>query len=210
MNLLVTRPEHDDTTHYLSSYCEPTLEFAHSKGHKVLDLHREKAVKMDVESGLRKFQAKFVVFNGHGDYHQVAGHKNEVLITEGENDKLLKDKVVYAISCRCGNILGPRSVEKGALSFTGYNEDFYFYYEPKLISKPKKDKTVALFLEPTQRFIRAVLKGNSVQEAEQKAQEQMKDNLIKSLSFEDTSIAKYLWWDLKHMVTYGNKNMKLD
>ena len=81
--LLMTRPEHDDTTYYLSSWSKEVLEFAENKGLNVFDLHREKANREEVEKKLRKFSPKLVVLNGHGDEDTVAGHKNQPLIRAG-------------------------------------------------------------------------------------------------------------------------------
>ena len=50
--ILFTRPEHDATTHYLSNWSKESIVVAESKGMKVLDLHREKAVKSEVENRL--------------------------------------------------------------------------------------------------------------------------------------------------------------
>ena len=43
--LLIIRPEHDDTTYYLSNWSKNTINFAQSKGIKVLDLPKKRANK---------------------------------------------------------------------------------------------------------------------------------------------------------------------
>jgi len=35
--------------------------------------------------------------------------------------------------------------QAGALSYTGYEDDFIFLYEPELFSRPLLDKTAGLF-----------------------------------------------------------------
>ena len=57
---LLTRLEHDDTTHYLSHWCESTISLAEKQGLKVIDLHREKANKKEIlhyAGGLSEFVA---------------------------------------------------------------------------------------------------------------------------------------------------------
>ena len=43
--ILVTRPEHDPLTRHLSHWNKKVIEIAKSKGHEVVDLHKEKANK---------------------------------------------------------------------------------------------------------------------------------------------------------------------
>lgn len=108
---LITRPEHDDTTHYLSNWSRETIEIAQDRGIKVIDLNRERANKSEVESVISKISPNFIVFNGHGNDNVVTGHNNKPIITAGENEGLLKSKTVYAISCKSAKILGPKSIE---------------------------------------------------------------------------------------------------
>lgn len=208
---LITRPEHDVTTHYLSKWSGETLSFAEEKGVKIFDLHRDKATKEEIESRLTKFPCDLVLLNGHGDYDKVTGHNNQALISVGDNENLLKSKIIYAISCRSAKILGKKSVEAGAKNYTGYDEDFIFVYEPDRMVRPLQDKTARLFLEPSQRFTSSLLKGNTVKESFERAKNLLNENLIRLLGSpaSDANLARYLWWDIKHFVSEGNAEAKV-
>src|SRR3989344_7978392 len=104
---MITRPEHDDTTHYLSYWSKETIEMAKKKGMKVLDVYREKVTKQQVENLLKQHNPALVVFNGHGDEKTISGYRNTLLIQVGENEHLLKEKQIYAISCKSAKTLGP-------------------------------------------------------------------------------------------------------
>jgi hypothetical protein len=93
---LLTRPEHDDTTYYLSNWIVMTVKTAENHGFKVLDMHREKATKINIEAMIKDFSPNLVVFNGHGSQDTVTGHDNKPLITCGVNEGILKSKIVYA------------------------------------------------------------------------------------------------------------------
>lgn len=204
MSFLITRPEHDDTTYYLSSWGKEVIEVAKDRNINVIDLKKDRANRKEVISIIKKKNPSFVVFNGHGNYDSIAGHKNEILIKAGENEKLLKAKIVYAISCKSAKQLGPKSMKAGALDYIGYDEDFIFVYDPKFITHPSKDGTVKLFLEPSNEIIISILKGNSTKIAVKRSQHLFKKNISKLLSSEaspeDITYAKYLWWDRKHQV----------
>ncbi|HLC62855.1 MAG TPA: hypothetical protein VJJ21_00900 [Candidatus Nanoarchaeia archaeon] len=208
---LATRPEHDDTTYYLSHWCKKTFLTAESHGIKVFDLHREKANREEFEGRMNKFSPNFVVLNGHGDVDKVGGHKNEILVSSGVNEDVLKGKIVYAISCKSANILGKTSVEKGALNYTGYDDDFIFFYEPKNMTKPLTDETAKLFLEHSQLFIESLLKGNSLKASKEKAENKLRENINKILSTEssDSELARFLVWDLNHFISHGDLDTSL-
>ncbi|MBU4245715.1 MAG: hypothetical protein ABIF85_03650 [Nanoarchaeota archaeon] len=208
---LVTRPEHDTTTHYLSYWNKEMINAAQKKGMKVLDLNREDANRQKFESMIIKMSPNLVVLNGHGDDNTVTGHNNQPLVKAGENESLLKSKIVYALSCRSAKILGPKSVESGAISYTGYDDDFIFSYEPENISRPLHDGTAKLFLEPSNLFVDSLIKGNTVDESRKRTENLLRKNLVKSLgsTIADASLARFLWWDLRHFVSHGNMDATL-
>lgn len=206
---LITRPEYDDTTHYLSNWSRKIIEAANSKGIKLFDLHRDKANRAEVTSMIEKQSPGLIVFNGHGDDNCVTGHKQEVLVEAGKNESLLKDKITYAVSCRSAKLLGPKSVAASAKAYIGYDDDFVFIYSPDKITKPLLDESAKMFLEPSNELIISLIKGNSAEESHKRSQEFFKDRMKKLLSSEatpeETSMARYLWWDMVHQVCLGNQ-----
>jgi len=110
---LITRPEHDDTTHYLSNWSKETIKLAEERGGKVLDLHGERANKSEFESKMKKFSPNIVMLNGHGNIDLVMGHQNQILLKAGLNEDLLNSKIVYALSCKSAKVLGPKSIQAG-------------------------------------------------------------------------------------------------
>ena len=208
---LLTRPDHDDTTHYLFAWVGETIPEAENKGVKVIDLYHKRAVRKEVENIINKVSPDFVVFNGHGDENTVTGHNRQPIIIAGENESMLHKKIIYAISCSSAKNLGQKAVNAGASSYTGYDDDFVFFYEPENLSRPLKDKTAKIFLEHSNLFITSIIKGNSVSEAKKKAELLLKNNIVKLLgrSDVDAQLVRYLWWDLRHFVSHGNENAVL-
>lgn len=208
---LITRPEHDDTTHYLSYWSRENIGIAESNGFKVIDLHREKAKKEEFENKVRNLNPKLIMLNGHGSEDSVTGHKNQVLVKAGENEDLLKDRVVYALSCKSAKVLGPKSIQAGALNYTGFEDDFIFIYDPTLFSRPLIDKTAELFLMPSNIFVSSLLKGNDIAESFKRAQGAMQKNLYRAMSSagQDSSLSRFLWWNLRNFKSHGNLNISL-
>lgn len=212
--LLITRPEYDDTTHYLSNWSKASLRAATSKGVRVFDLDRERATKAEVESMLTKQNPQLVILNGHGDDNMVTGHKGEPLIIGGQNETLLKGKMTYAISCKSAKELGRKAVRSGGESYLGYEDDFIFFYDPHKISRPVEDETAELFLKPAIEIIfNSLLKGNTMGESSEKSKQSMKLNINRLLSSESSkeeiSLARYLWWNMRNQVCLGKSEAKL-
>jgi len=207
--LFITRPEHDDTTHYLSKWGAKTIEFALTKGINVLDLPQGRASKKEVESMLKKQNPSLVLFNGHGSTDTITGHHNEPIITIN-NSSILKNKIIYALSCCSAKRLGVNCVAQGAKTYIGYDDDFILVYEPEKITKPLTDDTAKLFLDPSNELTFSLIKGNTAEIACQHSKEAFKKNIQKLLSSEateeDASLARYLWWDMQHQICLGDPN----
>src|SRR3989338_9661118 len=118
--LLITRPEHDPGTRYLSRWSERVIEEAQKRNFDVIDLHKEKATRKEFEGRVKKIQPEFILINGHGSENSVTGHDNEVLVQHGDNEALLHNRITYAVSCDSAAVLGTECVKKGKTTFLGY------------------------------------------------------------------------------------------
>ena len=208
-DVLITRPAYDYTTRYISAWAQKILDFAKERSKKVIDLSRERANRQEFESVIVKKDPSLILLNGHGGENYVMGHDGEILIAAEENHKLLKDKIVYALSCRSAKKLGPASIKGGTRAYVGYDEDFIFMYTIEKRTLPLEDRTAALFLEPSNQFAISLLKGNSVGASFESAKKLYIKNIQKFLtsqtSFEDRSAVRYLLWDLRHFVSLGDQ-----
>lgn len=208
--LLITRPNHDITTHYLFVWSSLIIKEAQKKNVQVLALDKQKANKKEVESRLAKMMPKLVVFNGHGDVDCITGYANKEIIKAGDNEKFLKLKIIYAVSCKSAATLGPKSIKSGALSYIGYTQDFIFCYDEHKISKPLNDKIAKWFLEPSNQTAISLLKENSAENSSLNSKKFFARNIQKLLSSKDLPesalYAKYLWWNMKHQVCLGDKS----
>ena len=152
------------------------------------------------------------MLNGHGNIDLVMGHQNQILLKAGLNEDLLNSKIVYALSCKSAKVLGPKSIQAGTLSYTGYEDDFIFVYEPELFSRPLLDKTAGLFLDPSNTFIESLIKGNSVRESFERSVNVLKKNFNKALSTleSDPTTARFLWWNLRNFRAHGNLDVSIE
>jgi len=75
----------------------------------------------------------------------VCGHNDEILVQAGKNEIALKGVVAYALSCSSAKILGPATVQAGAVAYIGYTEDFIFFISPEKMKKPQEDKRQRCF-----------------------------------------------------------------
>ena len=210
--LLITRPDHDITTRYLSVWSEKIIELADKKNISVLDLKRKKANKKELKSRMSKMKPSLVIFNGHGSSTSVMGYDNEILIKIGNNERLLKAKIVYAISCKSAVRLGLKSIMAGALAYIGYTGDFIFCHDTHRVARPLNDKVAKLFLEPSNQVAISLAKGNTSEESSKRSKKFFLRNIQKLLSSEAlpeaNQYAKFLWWDMKHQVCLGDKDAK--
>lgn len=104
--MLITRPDHDDVTSYLYAWGRKVVDVAKERNIEVFDLKREKANRKAVRSFITKRNPKLLIFNGHGDEETISGYQNEVLVKCNRNEGLLRNRIIYSISCRSAEKLG--------------------------------------------------------------------------------------------------------
>ncbi|OGY96690.1 MAG: hypothetical protein A2122_00925 [Candidatus Liptonbacteria bacterium GWB1_49_6] len=208
--ILVTRPSHDQTTRCISAWAGEVLDFAVKRGDTVIDLAKDRANRKEFESVLDKKDPSMVFFNGHGDESRVGGQDNETLV-DTQNSSRLSGKVVYALACKSGQLLGPVSIEHGTAAYVGYNEDFIFMTEPDKRTHPLDDKTAALFMGPSNQVVISLLKGQTAQEAHIHSRKAFFRSIRKLMtsktSLADSSALRFLYWDATVQACYGDGRM---
>jgi len=210
---LITRPNHDKVTSYLFQWSKEIINFKYPTEIQFLDLPAKEANKNKVESYLKKQSPKIVLFNGHGDDNTICGFKDEPLIETGKNDELLKDKIIYSLSCSSARKLGESSVNKGTDAFVGYRNSFMLFTDADSEATPLKDNIAASFLKPSNKLSISLLKGNTTQEASNKSKKEFKKEIKKFLSSKaidgSDRIASALFWDMSSQVVLGNQEAKI-
>jgi len=90
---------------------------------------------------------------------------------------------------------------------------FIFMSDPLMVTKPLRDTTAALFLKPSNLVASTLLKGHSASEADVRAKKAFKRNIRKLLTSEtqkeDSSVLRFLFWDMKHQVCLGDAGASL-
>lgn len=210
--ILVTRPNHDLVTTYISAWAKYVLIESGKKRITKLDLAGKKANRNDFESYIQRNQPKLIFLNGHGSKDYIRGFDNEILLSF-KNIYLLEGKIIYARSCDAAIRLGSKIVKSGALCFIGYKQGFVVGYSEEHWSRPLQDAIAKLFLEPSNLVPMSFLKGNSAANAYRKSQNASFKNFSFALSTKASPLEKdtapYLWHNRKYQVLLGNPAVKL-
>ena len=212
-HLLITRPEHDYTTRYLSTWAEKLFHLVKEKDFFIIDLYRKRANRKEVESIIKRREPCFVVVNGHGSDDLIAGHRDEPLLTANGNSSLLQGKITYAISCRSARVLGQEVGQYADTVYIGYQDDFILLYLERHRTRPIEDKLAELFLNPSNLVVTTLLKGHCAKESVLRAQQEFLRNIQKLLTSEtkadDSSALRYLVWDMRNLVLCGQGDKQL-
>ncbi|MFH1710704.1 MAG: hypothetical protein ABH840_00160 [Nanoarchaeota archaeon] len=209
--LLVTRPEHDDTTTYLSHYAKLVIKYAKEKGVFVTDFKPGTVKKEAISKFIKKQNPKLLFLNGHGNEDCIEGEKEEIIIKENENDELLKNKITYARSCFVAVSLGKKCSTFGkGTCFIGYEFPFQFWFDETRTANPIKDKIASLYLEPSNELVKYLIKGNFTKTAFDKSKELMVKNMNKILKENEPGALerfKSLWMNHEGQRIYGDKEI---
>ncbi len=210
--VLITRPDHDIATNYLYLWTEDIVKLSNKKG-KTLDLKGKKATLKNFKSYIEKHQPAFIFLNGHGNEQEITGYDNEVLVKMGQNEDLLKNKIVYARSCNAAKVLGEKLAKESGVTFIGYVNSFILGRVPAKVGHPLNDEVARLFIQPSNLISITIIKGHEAGEAYRKSQEAMMKNFFFMLSSRandnQRDAAPYLWNNRKNQVLLGNQNAKI-
>ena len=202
MFLLITRPRYDKETHYLYYWTESLVGEAESKHWQVFNLEKEKAIRQNVESYLKKHKPQVIVFNGHGNEACVMGQDGDILLEANINTELLKGAIVYMRACDAGKLLGPDAIEKGARNFIGYEELFRFWARQEKFHKPLEDDYAKPFLECSNQVVISLIKGKTAEEAQADSMALYKKSIGKLLTSESSNsfLVPDLIWNMVNQV----------
>lgn len=212
ISVLFSRPNHDITLNYLFYYCNDLVAESIEEGYKTLNKENEEANKLIIESVINKNKPKFIIFNGHGSPDEICGYKNETIISS-KNSQILKNSIVYSLSCSSALSLGPICIKNGTLAFIGYDVDFAIGKDPDSEASPRHDKIAKLFLEPSNILVSSLLNGGSVKQAIEKSKDKMKSNidyLHTTNSFpEAIHYAPFLFNNYLGLIAHGDKEASI-
>ncbi len=123
--MLSIRPDYELVTRYGAAWMGQILNAATIP---VVDLYGSQATASNFFSNIEAHDPLVINLLGHGDYHLMVVQNNELLLQSGVNDDVLAGRIVFDLSCRSGKQLGASAINKGALAFLGYTENFYIPY----------------------------------------------------------------------------------
>jgi hypothetical protein len=164
MNVLITRPDHDIATHYISKWSEPLIKECRKRGVKLYDLKRNRANSKIFCSIVRSKKPDFLILNGHGTESTIFGYNDEPLLSV-QNASLLEKGIVYSIACEAARKLGPALVKHNVRAYIGYLQKFIFIIDQNKASRPLSDELAEPFFISTNRVPESIIKGNTVKKA---------------------------------------------
>lgn len=164
-SILITQPNFDKTTQYVSAWSEEVEEFSLKRGNKTITLKGRRSNRTEFESVMRKTIPQLIMLNGHGNDSEVAGQDNEVILDSKSAEDIIRGKIIYALSCSAAKVLGHHCIKKDAVAFIGYSEEYIFLHSHIKISRPREDKRAALFFKPSNQIPMSLIKGNTAQES---------------------------------------------
>jgi hypothetical protein len=205
--VLVTAPDYDIITRYLSVWSQKVVDSFESGSHDFVVLKNNDVTRKNLESRIQSNDFGTILLNGHGASDRVTGYNREPIVDTG-NIKRLKGSEIYALSCKSARELGPYSIASGVRGYVGYAENFVMVSNYHNVSKPEDDSTAALFLDPSNIIATSLCKGNGVAESTARGKRAFRDSIRKALNSDTQSDDdKYIPWLLQDMssLTYFEK-----
>lgn len=214
--VLITACPHDNPTRFGYFYLRKAADVLAKYGHKVVFLRS--ANLSNFRAALIKYNPRLVILNGHGGSRSVTGCSGEVILgvagydpemrkyVARENPSWMRGRIVFLFTCNAGKEMAPRLIEEGALAVVGYRRDYLFLSDDDNPGKSQKSKP--FFLAPIMFPVNLAM-GGSVGEAVDAAKDAYRKYIAEADLNKDELVAKYLYYDLENMVSYGKMNVTL-
>jgi len=212
MNFLITCPDHDDATYFVSEYSIELIKFAKEKGFNVINCYEKNATKARVKNFIETKNPEFIMFNGHGNDDIITGQVFEPIIRLEDSD-LIKDRIVYARVCHTARTLGKKCAETGTGAYIGFTDRFRIWISNNYSHLPLEDPYAQLIIPPSNVIAKSLLKGNTVEEATNHGKDAYRKN-IELLEKSDSKkelrfLLPVLYWNRAKLLAQGNTNATL-
>lgn len=166
--VLIGRCYYDQYVRFPFHWAEEIKDEAERLSFKVIDLQKENFTEDGIDKSIKEHDPFFIFLNGHGTEWCVRGHNDEPTIQANKNDILLKDKIVYCVSCLTAVYLGPTSFDKGCKAYIGYEDDFIFWCGD--LNSPSNDTFARMFMEASNQVALTILNSGTPKQAYQNSQ----------------------------------------
>lgn len=203
--MLNLRPSYEVVTRYCAAYQNQVLSVARSAGLPTTDLHGNNATRVNFENVLRTQDPLLVNISGHGAPDHITGQGGQYLLGL-ENANIMDGRVVYDLSCNSGAVLGPATINAGAISFLGYDVPFWLVHlGEEGLANPLADQFAKGFFESHNVAPIAFIRGRTILRSYQISQDtfttwiQAWENID---SADAVMVVSYLIWDRDHQVLH--------
>jgi len=203
VNVLLTDPGHDFPTQMLSHWITSAADYMQTLGNiRVVHLQGNDVTHANFHSTVVSHNPRLLLLNGHGSETTMYGHSDLPIldsndIAEGQFD----DRIIHALACKVGAVLGHDLIANGVSTFIGYKEDFQVVHT----SGDLNDAVAALYLDPAFSVPRSLAEGKSTQDAFIGAQKMYAENLKEALRLNaGIGILAPLYSNMQHHVLLGS------
>jgi hypothetical protein len=137
------------------------LSYANSKGQwSIMDIAAEQANKDQIFSALNEQDPEGIYAFGHGS-NTIFTADAELPVFTTEDCSILRERVVYLLSCLTGNLLGPAIIRIGAKAYAGFNISWTWMSDSGTDGDPYEDIYARCFWESANELWIALLDGKS-------------------------------------------------
>jgi len=210
--VLITLPQSDDVTEYLTVFSWPIIKECDERGIKCHKINNKEVIKSNVEQRIKSYNYKMNVFNGHGEIDRITGYKNQVIIDKTNWD-ILNNRINYARSCWSASVLGNSCMKENKEGcFIGYDIPFMFLIDTTWSNSPAKDNIAKVYFDTSNRVPIGLIKGQTAQEADENSKKAMLKEINKLLLSNDKdseNMAEILWNNYYGQTLIGNPEARL-
>lgn len=216
MNILIVTNDETITTQFGDYYSNIIYNYIYNRGYTPIKI--KNPVLKQLYKALKTYNPKLIIFWGvHGGTKSILTNNDNVTVgiesydeaistkIYGRNTHWFRNKIIYALSCWSGRELGRELVRDGAKAFIGYENPFFFIASSTNVLYDESSKP---FFEANIIGIKRLVDGYTINQVYNSIREYMIKKAVEYKNI-DEDISKYLLYDAKSLVAYGELNTRL-
>lgn len=166
--IFIGRCDCDSNVKFPFHWAELIIEEAEKLELDIIDLQKENFIEEKTKKQIDDHNPFFVFLNGHGNEWCSMGYKRIPVLIANKNDFLLKDKIVYAVSCYTAQYLGQIAYDNGCKAYIGYEDIFTFVYMNE--DDPLNDIIAKHFMDASNEVPLTILNGGTPKDSFENSQ----------------------------------------
>lgn len=204
--VVIGSAEFDLPTRYLHAYLNRVIQQSNANGVQTHEIKPNEYYRNTIEQVINQTDPAGIILGSHGSDDRLGSQNNsEMVLEKGLNEHITQGSVVYAFSCLTSRQLGPATIQAGAISYVGYDEEFVWIADGGILNDPYARPCMLGGIAPAIALVNGGITGDAYLAGINEFNKQLNE-WRNSNDPSASEVRSSLAWDRDHLVLNNDQN----